>query len=91
MDEILTYSHIAFSDDSKHKDRRYNSLGMVSLSVNKWNEIKDELNQLFEKSDIKNEFKWYKVSGARYGFAAEKINYIFLLTFLENKTILKLN
>jgi len=49
MDEILTYSHIAFSDDSKHKDRRYNSLGMVSLSVNKWNEIKDELNQLFEK------------------------------------------
>ncbi len=74
----IDWTHVAFSDDSKHKDGRYNSLCLVSLSRNKHEELNSKIKDLLIRSDVKKEFKWLKVSGAKYRFAAEGIiNFIF--------------
>ena len=49
----IDWTHVAFSDDSKHKDGRYNSLCLVSLSRNKHEELNSEVKDLLIRSDVK--------------------------------------
>ena len=66
-------THFAFSDDSKHSEGRYNSLCVVTLGAVEFEPLNSELEKLLSDSGIKSEFKWSKLGGAQYRFAAEKM------------------
>ncbi len=75
----MSFTHYAFSDDSKHKDERYNSLAITTLKRESYELLNKNLNEIFKKSNIENEFKWEKLRNAKYRFAAEKIiDFIFI-------------
>lgn len=65
-------THQAFSDDSASPSRRYESLSLVTMGRDKAEPISEEIRRLLQESDV-SEFKWNKVSSAKYRFAAEKI------------------
>ena len=74
----MTFTHIAFSDDSKHYIGRYNSLGFVSLNISNIESMTSEISSILKDSGISNEFKWEKVTNAKYRFAALKlIDFVF--------------
>ena len=66
-------THYAFSDDSKHCDGRFNSLGLISLRKSYVKYIEDELKNIFRNSNIGSEFKWAKLRNAQYRFCAQKM------------------
>ena len=66
-------THVAFSDDSKHSQGRYNSLGLVTLAVANHRAFHDEITALLKESSISSEFKWARLTNAKYRFAAEKM------------------
>jgi len=82
----IIYNHCAFSDDSGHEDGRYNSLGVVTLELAKYDNLISELNKLLSESGFKHEFKWTKVRNAKGKFAAEKIN-MFIFNHLKDLRI----
>jgi len=66
-------THLAFSDDSKHSEGRYNSLGLVTFAANDHGAFHKEFVALLKSSDINSEFKWTRLASAKYRFAAEKM------------------
>jgi len=71
-------THIAFSDDSAHKDGRFNSLALVTLEKANYSYHSNALQGLLIDSGIRSEFKWSKVRTVKYRFAAKKIiNFVF--------------
>ncbi len=66
-------THLAFSDDSKHNEGRYNSLGLVTFAVTNHRAFHDEITALLKDSSISSEFKWTRLTNAKYRFAAEKM------------------
>lgn len=74
----MEFTHIAFSDDSKHHTGRYNSLGLVSLNADSIKDMTDEVLNILKSSNVSKEFKWEKVKNAKYRFVALKlIDFVF--------------
>lgn len=74
----MTFTHYAFSDDSSHQEGRFNSLALISLKESDFDGINKKLEQIFNESGVKNEFKWEKLKNAKYKFTAEKmIDFVF--------------
>lgn len=69
----MNFTHLAFSDDSKHKDGRYNSLALVTLKDVNFSSIHNKLKEIFKNSGISDEFKWEKLRNAKYRLAAQKL------------------
>lgn len=69
----ITYSHLAFSDDFRHGDGRYNSLGLITFPLKYEEGFCNELKTLFVDSGINSEFKWQDVRSVRHRFATEKL------------------
>ncbi len=69
------HSHVAFSDDSEHKDGQYNSLCLITCSILDLPSLRQELEEIFQKSGIESEFKWSKLrsASAKYKFCAERL------------------
>jgi len=65
--------HIAFSDDSKHVEGRFNSLALVSLRHDHYEHIESPLKNILKDSSITDEFKWEKLRTAKYRHAALKM------------------
>jgi len=75
---MMSATHIAFSDDSRHVDGRFNSLAVVSLEYRNFSEIQHGFIEILKSSDITEEFKWEKLRNAKYRFAARKlIDFVF--------------
>ena len=70
--EVSSATHVCFSDESNWNHGRYRSLGMVSLRVDDLDFLETELASLLRNSNVR-EFKWTKLQGAKYQFAAEKM------------------
>lgn len=71
-------THYAFSDDSKHRDGIYNSLALITLKREDYNCLNKKLKDILKKSGISKEFKWVKLNGVKYRYAAEKlVNFVF--------------
>jgi len=66
-------THFAFSDDSKHKEGRYNSLGLITMENNIGKKLHEEVRDLLKSSSVDSEFKWAKLTNAKYRFAAKKM------------------
>jgi hypothetical protein len=66
-------THLAFSDDSKYGNKRFNSLSLITVPTNMENSLRDQLNKIFEILGIQKEFKWEKVRNKKYRQAAERI------------------
>ncbi|MEO8065528.1 MAG: DUF3800 domain-containing protein [Candidatus Doudnabacteria bacterium] len=72
-------THFAFSDDSKHHQGRFNSLAVLTVNRDHIKRLNAGLLEIYKNSDVGKEFKWGKLSSAKYRFAAEKIlDFIFL-------------
>lgn len=69
----MPVTHYAYSDDSKHKDGRYNSLAITTLRKKDFESLNSQLHQILQDSGIQCEFKWAKLRNAKYRFVAEKI------------------
>lgn len=83
----MSFTHYAFSDDSKHREERYNSLAITTLKKEDFDSLNDQLKTILKDSDIRDEFKWAKLRNARYRFAAEKIiNFIF-----KNRSLIRVD
>lgn len=70
----IIYDHLAFSDDSRHEDGRYNSLGLVTFPLKHKGGLCSELKTILSSSGISGEFKWQSVRSAKYKFASEKLH-----------------
>jgi hypothetical protein len=66
-------THFAFSDDSKHEGGRYNSLGLVTASAESIPALSLGIAAILRSSGVESEFKWNKLSSAKYKFTAEKM------------------
>jgi hypothetical protein len=74
----MEFTHYAFSDGSRHKDGRYNSLAITTLRKEFFGSLNKQLKKILEDSGIDKEFKWKKLDSAKYRFAAEKlIDFVF--------------
>jgi hypothetical protein len=69
----MQFTHYAYSDDSKHKDGRYNSLAIATLKREKFDTLNTQLEKLLKDSGVTDEFKWEKLRNAKYRLAAGKI------------------
>ena len=83
----MPFTHYAFSDDSKHKDGRYNSLAITTLGKEKFDSLNNQLKKLLKDSGIRDEFKWEKLRNAKYRFAAKKI----IEFAFKNQNLLKID
>lgn len=68
----IPFSHLVFSDESKHENGRYWGIGAVSCAYPNYSKIKNEIKRLLDESDV-TEFEWKKLKTAKYKFAAEKM------------------
>lgn len=81
------FNHVAFSDDSSHRENRYHSLSLVTTSKENYENLLPKMKIILEESGIGSEFKWTKLSSHKYRFAAEKIiGFVF-----ENQSKIKVN
>jgi len=67
---MIAATHIAFSDDSKHVEGRFNSLALVSLRHDHYKQIESIIKDILKDSSITDEFKWEKLRTAKYRYAA---------------------
>lgn len=75
---MMSATHIAFSDDSKHVDGRFNSLALVTSEYRNFSEMQHGILEILKDSGITDEFKWVKLKDAKYRLAARKmIDFIF--------------
>lgn len=72
MEQVKKITHLAFGDESHWGKGRYRAIGLVSLSVECYGALKDDLINLLRESGVK-EFKWNNLRGARERLAAEKL------------------
>lgn len=70
---MTSATHIAFSDDSKHVDGRFNSLAVVTLEWRNFEEMQGGITKILDDSGITEEFKWKKLKNAKYRFAVRKL------------------
>jgi Protein of unknown function (DUF3800) len=78
-------THVAYADEANPNFGRFRSVAAVSLKIDDCKNCKDKLNQILEESNV-SEFKWHKLSSARYRFAAIKIIDL-MLSLIEEKLI----
>jgi len=64
-------SHSSFSDES-YLDSRFRSIALLSMEKNNKDSICNQIASILSKSDV-IEFKWHKLGGAKYRFAAIKL------------------
>ncbi|NPE30047.1 DUF3800 domain-containing protein [Methanococcoides sp. SA1] len=71
-------THLAFSDDSKHESGVYNSLSVVTIEKNQYEELSNDFQRIMRNTQIGSEFKWIKLRSANYRFAAiNLIDFVF--------------
>jgi len=75
---MMDSRHVAFSDDSSHREGRYNGLSIVTLEKCYYRRFRNRLQEILEDSGVRSEFKWEKLKNAKYRFVAEKfIEFVF--------------
>ncbi|MEJ5330962.1 MAG: DUF3800 domain-containing protein [Desulfobaccales bacterium] len=72
MEQVKKITQLAFGDESHWGQGKYRAIGLVSLSRENYDPLKENLNNLLAESGVK-EFKWNNLRGARERFAAEKL------------------
>lgn len=72
MEQIKKITHLAFGDESHWGQGRYRAIGLVSLSRENYDSLREKLNNLLTESGVK-EFKWNHLGSARERFAAQKL------------------
>lgn len=66
------YSHLAFSDESRHNIGRFRSVAVLTCKKDVAKDLRQVISQLIYEGDLK-EFKWHKLRQARDRFVALKI------------------
>ncbi|MFW6457311.1 MAG: DUF3800 domain-containing protein [Planctomycetota bacterium] len=69
----MTASHVAYSDESNWNRGRYRSIGLLSLPDSARFPLTEAMVQLLDQCGVSSEFKWSKVSDAKYRFTAIKM------------------
>lgn len=83
----MKFTHLAFSDDSKHHEGRYNSLAIITLREENYSSLNKQLKEILKDSGIDKEFKWKKLANAKYRFAARKLtDFVF-----KNQNLLRID
>lgn len=72
MEEVKKITHLAFGDESHWGHGRYRAIGLVSLSLDNYDSLGEELKKILKESGVK-EFKWKNLRSARERFAAIKL------------------
>ena len=63
------YSHLAFSDESRHNVGRFRAIAVLTCSKDQANDLRERAHQIIQRNGLK-EFKWHKLRQARDRFAA---------------------
>ena len=69
--ENTEVSHSSFSDES-YLGSRFRSISLLSMEKNNEDSISDQIASILSQSDV-SEFKWHKLGGAKYRFAAKML------------------
>lgn len=72
MTKLPQVSHVGLSDESHWNIDRFRSLGLVTASVECFDDLEADLRALLDESEVP-EFEWKKLGGAKERFAAEKM------------------
>ena len=72
MDFNEEITHVGFSDESNWNVGRFRSLGLVTMPVEYFDDLRETLHTILRESGIK-EFKWKELRGAKERFAAIKM------------------
>lgn len=78
----IEHNHLAFSDDSNHKDGRFSSLCLLTFPLKFEKSLRIELEKIFKESGIEHELKWQNVCDAKHKFVVEKI-YLYIFRNLD--------
>jgi len=66
-------THRAFSDDSRHREGRFNSLALVTLEKCYFNDLNDAIIVILQKLDSNEEFKWVNLKSEKKRDVAVKM------------------